>query len=73
MTTATERQDLHQLAEEHGWQRRELERTDVFKKGAHGVEVFFTLNALQGGTLYEDLILVTHTRELAKVKSWLMK
>jgi hypothetical protein len=73
VTAINDRQDLYQLAEEHGWQRRELERTDMYRKGQHGVEVFFTLDALKGGTLYDDLHLVTHTRELRTVKGWLTR
>ena len=73
MTTIDERQDLQHVAEEHGWHHRELDRTDVYKKGPHGVEAFFTSDTMQGGTLYEDLVLVTHTRDVAKVKGWLKK
>ena len=73
MTAVTERQDLHQLAEECGWQRRELDRTDFYRKGQHGVEVFFTLDTMKGGSLYEDLHLVTYTKDLATVKSWLRR
>ena len=37
------------------------------------MEVLFTADKLNGGTLYEDLSMLTHTREKATVESWLTR
>jgi hypothetical protein len=73
MTGTNERQALCELADETGWERLELDRIDVYKKGVRGVEVIFTEDRLAGGTLFEDLRLLTHTREVATVEGWLKK
>jgi hypothetical protein len=73
MTAIKDRQELHELAEECGWQRRQADRTDFYRRGQHGVEVFFTSGAMKGGSLYENLQLVTYTRDLTTVKGWLRR
>ncbi|HEY7050981.1 MAG TPA: hypothetical protein VH496_02445 [Mycobacterium sp.] len=74
MSATNDRQALSELAEQSGWQRRrQLDRTDFYRRGAREVEVFFTEDKLNGGTLYEDLHLLTHTREIATVQGWLTR
>jgi hypothetical protein len=73
MGATNHRQSLSELAEQSGWERRVVDRTDFYKKGGREVEVFFTADQLTGGTLYEDLHLLTHTRDLEKVEGWLTK
>lgn len=73
MSSTSDRQALSEIAEQAGWQRRQLDRTDFYRRGAREVEVLFTADKLSGGTLYEDLHLLTHTRDRATVESWLTK
>jgi hypothetical protein len=35
--------------------------------------VLFTGDKLNGGSLYEDLSLLTHTRDMSMVQSWLTR
>ena len=73
MNATNDRHTLSEIAEESGWRRRQIDRTDFYQRGRREVEVFFTADALNGGTLYEDLSLLTHTREKATVESWLTR
>ena len=75
MTTATdERQTLASLADELGWQRRQYERVDVYNRGVHQVQVVWRGgDVVNGAAHYEDLILMTTTRDLGKIRSWLAK
>ena len=74
MSVTNERQTLSEVAEQSGWKRRQLDRTDFYRREGRQVEVFFTADKLNGGTLYaDDLHLLTHTRDKEKVESWLNK
>lgn len=73
MSETNERQTVRELAEQSGWQRRELDRIDIYKKGERGVEVIFTEGKLSGGTLFEYLKMLTHTREMTTVQGWLAR
>jgi hypothetical protein len=73
MSATNHRQALSEIAEQSGWRRRQLDRTDFYRRGVREVEVFFTADKLNGGTLFEDLHLLTHTRDMAKVEAWLTK
>jgi hypothetical protein len=68
-----DRHALGELAKESGWQRRALDRIDIYKKGIRGVEVIFTDAKLIGATLFEDLHLLTHSRDIPTVQSWLTR
>lgn len=72
MTTTDERHELAELAEVGGWQRRDLDRVDVFHRGANRVRVVWQgSKAISGATLYQDDIMTTYTRELPTVNNWL--
>ncbi len=73
MSPTTDRQALSELAEQSGWQRRQLDRTDFYRRGVREVEVLFTEDKLTGGALYEDLHLLTHTRDMVTVQGWLTR
>jgi hypothetical protein len=73
VTATNERQAISEIAEQSGWQRRQLDRTDFYRRGTREVEVLFTADKLSGGTLYEDLHLRTHTRDKATVENWLSR
>ncbi|MDV3126373.1 hypothetical protein M1247_15740 [Mycobacterium sp. 21AC1] len=72
MTTTDERQDLGQLAASSGWQRRDLDRVDVFARGANRVRVVWQgSHVISGATLYQDDIMTTYTRDIPTVNAWL--
>jgi|HubBroStandDraft_3_1064219.scaffolds.fasta_scaffold187286_2 deoxyribodipyrimidine photolyase-like uncharacterized protein len=73
MSATNDRQALSEIAERSGWQRRQLDRTDFYRRGARRVEVLFAADKLNGGTLYDDVHLLTYTRDMAKVEGWLTK
>jgi hypothetical protein len=73
MNATTDRQALSETAEESGWRRRTVDRTDFYRRGARDVEVFFTEDNLNGGALYEDLKLLTYSREMATIQGWLTR
>jgi hypothetical protein len=73
MSATNDRQALSEIAEQSGWRRRRLDRTDFYQRGARKVEVLFTADELSGGTLYDDVHLLTYSRDKAKVEGWLTK
>ena len=73
MSATDDRQAISEIAEQSGWRRRQLDRTDFYRRGTREVEVLFTADKLNGGTLYEDLHLRTHSREKATVEGWLTR
>jgi len=73
MSATNDRQALVKIAEESGWQRRHVDRTDFYRRGVREVEVIFTEDKLAGGTLYEDLHMLTHTRDRPTVEGWLTR
>jgi len=73
MSATNDRQALSEIAERSGWQRRQLDRTDFYPRGARRVEVLFAADKLNGGTLYDDVHLLTYTRDMAKIEGWLTK
>ncbi|HEX9176879.1 hypothetical protein [Mycobacterium sp.] len=73
MSATNDRQALSEIAEQSGWQRRQVDRTDFYRRGAREVEVLFTEDKLNGGSLYEDLRMMTYTRDKATIESWLTR
>lgn len=74
MTATDERQTLADLAEEGGWRRRNVERTDYYRKGEAQVHVIWQgTEAISGGALYHDDILTTYSRDLKTVQGWLRR
>ena len=73
MSATNDRQALSEIAEQAGWQRRQVDRTDFYRRAGREVEVFFTADKLNGGTLYEDLHLRTYTRERSTIEDWLTR
>ena len=73
MSATNDRQALSEIAEQSGWQRRQVDRTDFYRRGARQVEVLFTEDNLNGGSLYEDLRMMTYTRDKATIESWLTR
>jgi hypothetical protein len=73
MSATNDRQTLSEIAEQAGWQRREVDRTDIYRRRNRDVEVIFTADKLNGGALYEDLNLLTYTREMDTIQGWLTR
>ncbi|MGV0746286.1 hypothetical protein [Mycolicibacterium sp. XJ870] len=74
MTTTDERQELGQLAESGGWLHRDLDRVDVYHRGANRVRVVWQgSSTISGATLYQDDIMTTYTRDLPTVGAWLRR
>lgn len=73
MSATNDRQALSEIAEQSGWQRRQVDRTDFYRRGAREVEVLFTEDKLNGGSLSEDLRMMTYTRDKATIEGWLTR
>lgn len=74
MTATDQRQDLYQLAEEHGWQRKEHDRVDIYQRGPKQVHVLWRgTSAISGGSRYEDFMMESYTRDLGTIRGWLTK
>lgn len=74
MTTTDERHEVGRLAESVGWMHRDLERVDVYQRGANRIRVVWQgPSVISGATLYQDDIMTTYTRELATLNSWLKR
>ncbi len=74
MTAKVERDDVSELAAQAGWQRRDSDRIDYYSRQPERVRVIWHgSEAISGGVLYRDGILMSVTRELDTVKSWLKR
>jgi len=74
MTATDERQILAEFAEQGGWHRRDVDRTDYYVKAGARVLVFWHgTAAISGGSLYHDDVLTAYTRDLSTVQGWLRR
>lgn len=75
MTTATDmRQELCEFAEQRGWQRHQRDRIDFYVRGSGRVHVLWQgTSAISGAAHYDDHVLYSYTRDLAKIQSWLTR
>jgi hypothetical protein len=74
MTTATERDQLSESAVAAGWHRRGEDRTDYYSRTPVRVHVIWQGNdAISGGALYHDDLLMAYSRDLATVAGWLRR
>lgn len=74
MTTTDERHEVGKLAESGGWLRRDLDRVDVYQRGANRIRVVWQgSDTISGATLYQDDIMTTYTRDLPTVNAWLKR
>lgn len=72
MTATVQRDEVIGLAEQTGWQHRDADRSDYYLRTPDRVHIVWQGNqAISGGALYRDNILMSVTRELDTVKSWL--
>ena len=69
-----ERKALAEAGEEKGWNRRELERVDVFLRDRYRVRVIWQgSEAISGASFFDNEMYEGYTRDLAKVRTWLKK
>jgi hypothetical protein len=74
MTAVVERDAVSELAVQAGWQRRESDRDDYYSRRPDRVRVIWRGDeAISGGALYRDGVLMAVTSELDTVKSWLKR
>lgn len=74
MTAVDERRGLQQLAEQAGWRRNDLGRIDLYLRGDTRVRVIWRgSDAISGATLMQDDVMMTYTRKLPTVNSWLKR
>lgn len=70
----TDRHGLCQLAEQHGWQRKEHDRVDIFQRDTAQVHVTWRGSSeISGGSRFDDYILGSYTRDVSAVEGWLQK
>ncbi|MGV0794929.1 hypothetical protein [Mycolicibacterium sp. XJ1819] len=74
MTATDERNELSELAVQAGWHRRDADRTDYYSRSPVRVHVIWQGNqAISGGALYHDDVLMAYTRDLSTVRGWLKR
>jgi hypothetical protein len=72
MTAPDERAALAKATEASGWQRREVERVDIYLRGKSRVRVIWRGNeAISGGSRFDEGGLEQYSRDLNTVKKWL--
>lgn len=72
MIATDERTALATLSEAAGWHRREVERVDVYLRGAVRVRVIWAGNdSISGGSRFHDDNLEAYSRDFDTVKAWL--
>jgi hypothetical protein len=72
MTSNAERGEVSQLAAQAGWQHRDADRSDYYLRRPERVHIVWQGGqAISGGALYRDNILMSVSRELDTVKNWL--
>lgn len=74
MTAADVRAELSEFAVQAGWNHRGVDRTDYYSRTPVRIHIVWQGNdAVSGGALYHDDILMAYSRELATVKGWLKR
>jgi hypothetical protein len=74
MTAVDQREELSELAVQAGWNHRDADRTDYYTRSPVRVHVIWQgSDAISGGALYQDDLLMTYTRDLATVTGWLKR
>jgi hypothetical protein len=74
MTATAERDEVSELAVEAGWQHRDADRSDYYLRRPERVHIVWQGNqAISGGVRYRDGILMSLTRDLDTVRSWLKR
>lgn len=71
---ANVREEMSASAVQAGWHRREADRTDYYTRSPVRIHVVWRGDeAISGGALYHDDILMAYTRDLPTVTGWLKR
>jgi hypothetical protein len=74
MTATDERTALALATKAAGWQRREVDRVDVYLRGAARVRVIWAGNdSMSGGSRFHDDVMEAYSRDVDTVKAWLTR
>ena len=74
MAEVTAREQLAELTEQHGWARREIDRVDVYLRGATRIRVIWQgSEAISGGSRYQDDVMEQYSRDFGTVQGWLTR
>ena len=74
MTAADLRKQISERAVQAGWNHRDADRTDYYSRTPVRVHVIWQGNdAISGGALYHDDLLMTYSRDIATVAGWLKR
>ena len=74
MTAIVEREEVIRPREQAGWQHRDADRSDYYLRRPERVHIVWQgSHAISGGVLYKDGILMSMTRDLDTVRSWLKR
>jgi hypothetical protein len=74
MTAAAQRDELAQSAVQAGWQHRGEGRTDYYSRSPVRIHVIWQgSDAISGGALYHDDLLMAYSRDLPTVAGWLKR
>ncbi|MCV7278991.1 hypothetical protein H7J88_04950 [Mycolicibacterium flavescens] len=69
---ANVREEVSERAVAAGWHRRDADRTDYYTRSPVRVHVIWRgTDAISGGALYHDDVLMAYSRDLATVSGWL--
>ncbi len=72
MTATDDRTALAHATAAAGWNRREIDRVDVYTRGPVRVRVIWRGNdAISGGSRFHDDVMETYTRDYDTIKAWL--
>jgi hypothetical protein len=74
MTSADLRKQISERAVQAGWIHRDADRTDYYSRTPVRVHVIWQGNdAISGGALYHDDLLMTYSRDIDTVAGWLKR
>jgi hypothetical protein len=74
MTSADLRKQISERAVQAGWSHRDADRTDYYARTPVRVHVIWQGNdAISGGALYHDDLLMTYSRDIDTVAGWLKR
>jgi hypothetical protein len=74
MTAIVEREEVSDLAAQTGWQHRDADRSDYYLRRPERVHIVWQgSHAISGSALYRDGILMSTSRDLDTVRSWLKR
>lgn len=74
MMAVDERAEVSDVAMQAGWQHRDSDRADYYTREPERVRVIWQgREGVSGGALYRDGILMSTTRDLDTVRSWLQR